>query len=82
VFSGHNTYFLWGLEQAPRVDPAVAIVLGGRRADLTQVFAEVEQVAIYRCGYCMPWRDEMPIHVAHGPRVRLAEVWPRLKHFE
>jgi hypothetical protein len=82
VFSGHNTYFLWGLEQAPRVDPAVAIVLGRRRADLAQVFAEVEQVAVYRCGYCMPWRDEMPIHVAHRPRVRLAEVWPRLKHFE
>lgn len=64
VFSGHNTYFLWGLAQAPKVD------------------AEVEEVAVHRCRYCMRWRDHMAIHVARGPVVPLAEVWPRLKHFQ
>lgn len=82
VFSGHNTYFLWGLEQAPKVDARVAIVIGSRPDDLRKVFAEVEEVAVHRCGYCMRWRDGMPIHVARGPKVPLAEAWPRVKHFE
>jgi hypothetical protein len=82
VLSGHNTYFLWGQAQAPRLDPAVAIVLGGRPADLEQAFAEVTTVAVYRCAYCPRWRDELAIRVARGPRVSLAEAWPRFKHFE
>jgi hypothetical protein len=82
VFSGHNTYFLWGREQAPRVNPLVAITLGARRETLGPMFAEVEEVGVHRCGYCTRWRDGMPIHVGRGPRVRLAEVWPRFKHFE
>jgi hypothetical protein len=82
VLSGHNTYFLWGLEQVPRLDPRVAITLGARPATLEAVFAEVQAVAEYRCAYCPRWRDRMAIHVARGARVPLAEAWPRLKRFE
>jgi hypothetical protein len=82
VLSGHNTYFLWGLEQVPRLDPLVAITLGARPATLEAVFAEMQAVGEYRCAYCPRWRDRLAIHVARGARVPLAEAWPRLKHFE
>jgi hypothetical protein len=64
------------------VDPRVAITIGVRRDALEQLFAEVEEAAVYRCAYCTRWRDQVAIHVARGPRVRLADVWPRFKHFE
>ncbi len=79
VYATHNTWFFWG---PPPADPDVAIVLGDRRADLEELFADVRLAAIHRCGLCMPWRNNMPIWVARGPKVRLADKWPEWKHFE
>ena len=81
VFSGHNNYFLWGLEAAPRTDARLAIVIGSRAEDLRKVFEEVEAVAVYRCTHCTRWRDDMPVYVARRPRRPLAEVWPRARQF-
>jgi len=79
VYSTHNNYFLWG---PPRDPVEVAIVIGRRREDLERLFAEVTLVKLHECGYCMPWRNEMPIWIVRGPRVRIADEWPRWKHFE
>jgi hypothetical protein len=79
VYSTHNSYFLWG----PPADPvAVAIVLGRRREDLERLFAQVTLFKVHECGYCMPWRNQMSIWIVRGARVRIADEWPRWKHFE
>jgi len=79
VYSTHNSYFLWG----PPPDPVeAAIVLGWRREDLERLFTEVTLAGVHDCGYCMPWRDEMPIWIVRGPRVRIADEWEGWKHFE
>jgi hypothetical protein len=80
--SGHNTYFLWGLDTVAKVDPQVVIAIGSHPDDLRRLFTEVEEVAVYRCTHCMRWRDNMKIHVARGPKVPLATAWPRVKQFE
>ncbi|MFQ5525441.1 MAG: hypothetical protein ACE5GX_04200 [Thermoanaerobaculia bacterium] len=46
------------------------------------LFEEVEQVSVYRCGICMPWRDNAPIYVARGPKADFREYWEEFKHFE
>jgi 4-amino-4-deoxy-L-arabinose transferase-like glycosyltransferase len=79
AYSTHNSYFLWG----PPPDPVeVAIVIGERREELQRLFTEVTLVKMHECGYCMPWRNDMPIWIVRGPRVRIADQWPRWKHFE
>jgi len=79
VYSTHNTWFYWG---PPPTDPEVAIVLGDRREHLEALFSDVRLVARHDCGRCMPWRRGMPIWVARGPRVHIADKWFEWKHFE
>ena len=57
------------------------IVAVGFGQPLSDLFDEVEQVSVYRCGYCMSWRDNMPIYLARGPKVRFQDVWHRFRHY-
>ena len=79
VASPQNTYHLWGIGDAP-TDVLISVDIGPE--PLRELYAEVRQVAVYRCEYCMPWRDDAPIYLARGPKVPLEEVWPRFKHYE
>jgi len=82
VMSTQNTYYLWGLELLAqrRVEGGIAVDFG---ADgLREIYAQVTFAGLHRCTYCMPWRAELPIFRVANPRVPLAEVWPRLKHYE
>ena len=78
VASPQNTYHLWGVGEEA-IDVVVSVGFGPE--SLSELFDEVEQVSVYRCGYCMSWRDNMPIYVARGPKVRFQEAWPRFKHY-
>jgi hypothetical protein len=79
VYSTHNSFFFWG----PPADPVdVAIVIGNRRERLEELFGEVTLATVHECGFCMPWRDQMPIWIVRRPLVRFAERWPGWKHFE
>ena len=79
VASPQNTYHLWGFGDLP-TDVLISVGIGPD--SLRELYEEVQQVAVYRCDYCMPWRDNAPIYVARGPKVPLADVWPRFKHYE
>ncbi len=79
VFCTHNTWFLWG---PPRESVDTAIVLGNDPEYLSQIFTEVELAGIHHCEFCMPWRNNMPIWIARGPRVPIASLWPEWKHYE
>jgi hypothetical protein len=77
--SGHNNYWLWG----PRgYSGEVMIIVGGSRDEHLGVFEQVEQAGTTDCHYCMPYEDDQPIFVCRGLKVPLAEIWPRLKHFD
>ncbi len=81
VVSGHNNHWLWG-PGTRSGDVVMALVPASSRAALQQVFASVEQVGTISCGYCMPYENDRPIFVCRRPRVPLAQLWPRLKHFD
>ncbi len=77
VFSPHNNYYLWPPE--PGLQPPVVIAIGLDDALLHREFRELEEAAVFRCEYCMGWRDELPITIARFPRRTLAEMWPEMK---
>ncbi len=75
----HNNYWLWG----PRGHTGrTVIVLGGNQADLETRFERVESAGVVTCQYCMPYEDSLAILVCHTVKTPLAELWPRLKHYE
>ncbi len=79
VYCGQNNYYLWGPPPGP-VD--VAIVLGDDERRLGELFEQVEPAGIHECGMCMPWRNRMPIWIVRGPKVKIKDLWPEVKHYE
>jgi len=78
AISGHNSYFLWG----PRgCTGEVVIVLGGDQEDYEELFTTVEEAGVHTCTNCMPYENNLPIRVARGARIPMADVWPRTKRF-
>jgi Dolichyl-phosphate-mannose-protein mannosyltransferase len=75
--SGHQTYFFWG----PRgYTGETMIVLQIPRADLERVCDSVEQAGAHH----HPWgmeEENGPILVCRGLSPPLAELWPRLQHW-
>lgn len=78
--SGHNNYWLWG----PQNDTAqVVIHLGGPSEEtLVGLYREVQVADTFRCEYCMPYENNMPIYLGKGPLFSMMVIWPRVKHFE
>jgi hypothetical protein len=79
VFSPHNNYYLWAPE--PDLSPPTVIAVALGEDLLRREFLEVERATVFRCAYCMGWRDELPIYVARSPRRSLLELWPEIKRF-
>ena len=80
VISPQNNYYLWASQETDMA-PEVLISID-YESILTEVFDDVEQFGIYKCQYCMSWRNNAPILIARGPRATLAKVWPRIKNFQ
>ena len=79
ALSGHNNYWLWGPDGW---DGRVAIVVGGTEEQIRGLFERVERAATIECGLCMPYENHRPVWVARGLRPPVADVWPRLKHYD
>lgn len=79
AISGHNNYWYWG---PGGCDGSVVIVIGGEREGLARSFAEVVEGGRYFCGDCMPYEANKVLWIARGLRRPMAEVWPRVKHFD
>jgi len=79
VISSHNNYWLWGYGD----DAAeVYIYLGGERDDYLEYFFQVEQAAIIRCEYCMPYENNLPVYVCRNKKIMISERWESWKHYE
>jgi len=79
AISGHNNYWLWGPGDLRPDD--VVIAVGPSREELLTAFDDVERVDTVQCTYCMPFENDLPVHVAHGMKRPLGELWQRLKRF-
>jgi hypothetical protein len=75
VYSIHTNYFLWG---PPDGSPDPVIAIGIDETFLRANFESVSVEATFRCTYCPPWQDELPIHVASSPRRPISELWREL----
>jgi 4-amino-4-deoxy-L-arabinose transferase-like glycosyltransferase len=80
VISGHNNYYLWG---PGNCTGEVLIYLGQANIDvLKQRFADVQQVAVNKCQYCMPYENNLPIFLCRGIKVTVEQAWPQTKSIQ
>ena len=80
IVSGHNNYHLWG---PGNCTGEVLLYVGDADvADLQQVFADVVQVAVNKCQYCMPYENDLPIFLCRGIKMPIEQVWPQTKVFQ
>jgi len=77
AISGHQSYFFWG----PRGYTGESmIVMGDRRERLEGLFATVTKVGSVYHPYSMPY-EHFDLFYCTGMKTPLAELWPRLKHW-
>jgi len=79
AISGHNNYYLWGTRG---YEGSVMIVVGGDPARWAKVWRSVERVGELNSPYAVPVETDIPIYILRGPRIPLAKLWPRLKHYD
>lgn len=78
AISGHNNYFLWGPG-----DATVLIIVGGDEADHRQACGTLELARrLPPHPYVMPYEDALPLYICRDLRGSIAELWPRVRHFE
>ncbi len=73
----HQNYYFWG---PPSFDGDTMIVLQGNRASLERYFQSVEKAGTHFHSYGME-EENGPIYLCRGPKFKLADLWPRLKHW-
>lgn len=79
VYSPMTGYFMWG---PPSDFTSTVIAIGVDDAFLRDNFEAVRVADVFRCTYCPPVVDELPIHIASGPRRALSEMWPEIGRLE
>ena len=75
---GHNSYWWWG---PGRADGSVMIILGGDSREIARLFEHVEQADLVTCRHCMPYERTLPIYLARGLKVPLAQLWPKVRFY-
>ena len=81
VVSGHNNYWIWGSQYADHTYETV-IIIGGDIEDHLYSLEEVEQAAVIRCRYCMPYENNLPVFVGRRLKLSFEEIWSSIKHFD
>lgn len=75
VYSPHANFYLWG---PPEGSPPAVIAVGIDETLLRAHFEQVRVASVFHCAYCPAWQDDLPIHVATGPRKPFAHLWREL----
>jgi hypothetical protein len=79
VYGRMTGYYLWG---PPEGSPETVISIGIDETWLRSRFEQVTVAANFRCGFCPPVVNELPIHVANSPKRPFAELWPEIGQLE
>lgn len=75
VYSPMTGYFLWG---PPEDSPTTVISIGIDENFVRANFERPEVVATFRCTYCPPLINELPIYVTGPPKRPFSELWPEI----
>ncbi len=78
AISGHNSYWLWGPGDC---SPEILLILGERREDHADDFESVELGGLHDCVDCMPYEDDLPIWIARGLKVPIADAWAGVRNY-
>jgi hypothetical protein len=78
AISGHNNYWLWGTYD---FSGEVVIIIGGRKEEHSKVFGSVQEAAIHRNEYAMPYETELRIFICRKPNVPLQDVWKSVRRY-
>lgn len=78
VISPHNSYWIWGYGDT-RIK--TIIVIGGRKENHLRSCEEVEQVALIKCVYCMPYENNLPVFICRKLKRSIDEIWNDSKNF-
>ena len=78
AMSGHQNYFLWGPHGCTGES---VIVLDDREEVLAAQYASVRKAAHVYHPYSMPY-NHFDVYYCQGLKVRVDEVWPRLKRWD
>ena len=78
AMSGHNQYWVWGPVPGRG---EVMIVIGGNAEDHRQAYREVVEAARHTNTYAMPYESDLPIYLCRGLKVKIADLWPRVRDY-
>ena len=76
--SGHNSYWLWG---PPDSSKTIVITIGESVEDVGESCARVEQAAVFRHPWNMPYESDLPILIGRDFKMPWREIWPRCKEY-
>ncbi|MHB8146846.1 MAG: ArnT family glycosyltransferase [Vulcanimicrobiaceae bacterium] len=78
VVSGHNQYWLWGTRG---FNGSSVIDLGGDCGASRHLFKHAKRLGTFSAPYVMPYENDLPIMLCSNLRVPLAQLWPKLQHY-
>jgi 4-amino-4-deoxy-L-arabinose transferase-like glycosyltransferase len=73
AISQHNSYWYWSLEHLKQ--DLTLIVIGVSKDRLMRDFEDVEEVAIIKSEYSMPYENDLPVLICRKLRRPILEVW-------
>jgi hypothetical protein len=76
--SGHGWHYYEGIKNNTS---EVVISIGISKEYLQARFGEVVQAAVFKCKYCMPYENNLPVFVSRKPNRSLEEILEEIKHF-
>lgn len=78
VICGHNNYWYWGPGDTT---VTTIIVIGGKKEDHLKSLNTVEEAAIIRSEYAMPYETNLPVFICRGLKLPISEIWKSVRFF-
>ena len=80
VIATHNNYWYWGFDHLDK-DYRVFITYGGDFEEYSSLFEEVEQVAVIKSKYAIPYENNLPVFICRKLKGNIQEIWKEGKIF-
>jgi 4-amino-4-deoxy-L-arabinose transferase-like glycosyltransferase len=78
ALSGHNQYYLWGTHG---YDGSVVLRINGNLALQKKMCRDARIVGSFGSEYVLSYESDRPIILCRGLHPPLAQLWPKLKHY-